>query len=320
MIRRKIVTRPGAQRRGGLLHLPVELEQHRLHGAHHERQRDEQQGDHDADPGVGDVDADRALGPVQRSSTRPATIVGSANGRSISVSTTRLPGNSSRTSTHAISVPITSVDERDDDRRDDRQLERGPASGVVTASQNAPSPSSCRAPHHRRERDEHDHAQVEHRRCRRPSWSGPPRRRRAAAGPAGGDGARPGRVSHAAQHSCSTETPSVRSMSAMMLALRVEELRHDLVPAAEVVDGEQARSARELSAASTPVDHRPVAVVGEDLLRLRGDRKSRNAWASVRVLGVRGDRDRVLDQDRLRRARRSRASCPFCWAKIASFS
>ena len=45
MMRRKIVKRPGAERRGRLLHLPVELEQHRLHGAHHEGQRHQQQGD-----------------------------------------------------------------------------------------------------------------------------------------------------------------------------------------------------------------------------------------------------------------------------------
>src|SRR5690349_17533565 len=39
----------------------------------------------------------------------PATIVGSANGRSISALMNRLPGNSSRTSTHAISVPNTTL-------------------------------------------------------------------------------------------------------------------------------------------------------------------------------------------------------------------
>src|SRR5437763_13840352 len=39
----------------------------------------------------------------------PATIVGSAKGRSMSALTTRLPGNSSRTSTHAINVPVTAL-------------------------------------------------------------------------------------------------------------------------------------------------------------------------------------------------------------------
>ena len=60
MIRRKIVKLAGAERRGRLLHLAVELDQHRLHRAHDERQRHEQQRQHDADARVGDVDADRA--------------------------------------------------------------------------------------------------------------------------------------------------------------------------------------------------------------------------------------------------------------------
>ena len=38
-----------------------------------------------------------------------ATIVGSANGRSISALTNALPRKSSRTSTHAISVPVTTL-------------------------------------------------------------------------------------------------------------------------------------------------------------------------------------------------------------------
>jgi hypothetical protein len=46
-------------------------------------------------------------GPYRVRSVRPATIVGSANGRSISELTIALPRNSSRTSIHAITVPIT---------------------------------------------------------------------------------------------------------------------------------------------------------------------------------------------------------------------
>src|SRR3984957_20356804 len=46
-------------------------------------------------------------GPYSASSVRPATIVGSANGRSISALMIRLPGKSSRTRTHATIVPIT---------------------------------------------------------------------------------------------------------------------------------------------------------------------------------------------------------------------
>ena len=46
-------------------------------------------------------------GPYSAISVSPATIVGSANGRSIRELTNRLPGNRSRTRTQAISVPIT---------------------------------------------------------------------------------------------------------------------------------------------------------------------------------------------------------------------
>ena len=46
-------------------------------------------------------------GPYSAMIVRPATIVGSANGRSTSASTTPMPGKRSRTSTQAISVPMT---------------------------------------------------------------------------------------------------------------------------------------------------------------------------------------------------------------------
>ncbi len=49
----------GAERRRGLLDLAVDLLQHRLHGAHHERQADEDQRDDDAERRVGDLDAER---------------------------------------------------------------------------------------------------------------------------------------------------------------------------------------------------------------------------------------------------------------------
>jgi hypothetical protein len=48
-------------------------------------------------------------GPYRAISVRPATIVGSANGRSMIELMIRLPGNSSRISTHATSVPITAL-------------------------------------------------------------------------------------------------------------------------------------------------------------------------------------------------------------------
>ena len=52
-----------------------------------------------------------------RGATRPATIVGSANGRSMIALTNDLPRKSSRTSTQAMIVPSDGVDERDERRR-----------------------------------------------------------------------------------------------------------------------------------------------------------------------------------------------------------
>src|SRR4029078_7539300 len=49
------------------------------------------------------------LGPYSASRVSLATIVGSAKGRAISELTSPLPGNSSRISTHAISVPNTAL-------------------------------------------------------------------------------------------------------------------------------------------------------------------------------------------------------------------
>ena len=49
----------GAERGGGFLDLAVDLLHDRLHGAHHERQADEDQRDDDAERRVGDLDAER---------------------------------------------------------------------------------------------------------------------------------------------------------------------------------------------------------------------------------------------------------------------
>ena len=69
-------------------------------------------------------------------------MVGSANGRSIIELTMRLPGKSSRTSTHAMIVPITTlisatITETNNVTRNDAK-----ATGAVTASQNPEIPSS----------------------------------------------------------------------------------------------------------------------------------------------------------------------------------
>src|SRR4051794_21155471 len=80
-------------------------------------------------------------------------------------------------------------------------------------------------------------------------------------------------------------------------ARRVEELVVDLAPAAEVVDREQRLRRRELLGVDEALRHRPVAVLGVDLLRLVGV-QPREELGGLR-LGVLGHGRRVLDEDRL---------------------
>src|SRR3954447_15732771 len=72
----------------------------------------------------------------------PATIVGSANGRSISALTNALPRKRSRTSTHATSVPATALTAATRIDRTSVSLSAATACGAVTASQNAARPPS----------------------------------------------------------------------------------------------------------------------------------------------------------------------------------
>ena len=97
--------------RGRLLHLGVELEQHRLHGAHDERQRHEQQRQHDAGAACRRGRAERAVRPVQREQ-RQAGDDRRQRERQVDRARRRraCPRNSSRTSTQAISVPSDRVD------------------------------------------------------------------------------------------------------------------------------------------------------------------------------------------------------------------
>src|SRR5437762_5749546 len=70
----------------------------------------------------------------------PATIVGRANGRSIRALTARLPGNSSRTSTQAISVPTTRLTATTSRATAKVSRSAARAWGVVAACQNAAAP------------------------------------------------------------------------------------------------------------------------------------------------------------------------------------
>src|SRR4051794_4416162 len=72
----------------------------------------------------------------------PATMVGSAKGRSISELTTPLPGNSSRTSTQAISVPATALTVTTINEAINVSSSAETACGLDTAFQNPSSPLS----------------------------------------------------------------------------------------------------------------------------------------------------------------------------------
>src|SRR3954451_4390048 len=74
------------------------------------------------------------------SSTIDATIVGSANGRSMTALTRLLPRKSSRTSTQAINVPVTTLMSATMAEITTVMTSAAIAAGAVIASMNAPGP------------------------------------------------------------------------------------------------------------------------------------------------------------------------------------
>src|SRR5271167_385918 len=80
------------------------------------------------------------FGPYSASNTTLATIVGSANGRSITASTRRWPGKSSRTSTQATSVPKTTLITVTTEETVSVTRNDSSADGDVTADTNAAQP------------------------------------------------------------------------------------------------------------------------------------------------------------------------------------
>ena len=111
-MRRNVVNLLGAERRGGLLHLHVELDQHRLHRSHDERQRHEQQGDDDTGACVGQLESDRALGAVESQQHESGDDRRQGERQVDERVDDALARKSSRTSTQAISVPITALSRR----------------------------------------------------------------------------------------------------------------------------------------------------------------------------------------------------------------
>ena len=106
MIRRKIVTAAGAERRGGLLHLAVELDQHRLHRADDEGEGDEEQRQRRRATCVKAMSM--PIGPVVAVEREQRQAGDDRRQRERQVDhrvDDALPRNSSRTRTQAMSVP-----------------------------------------------------------------------------------------------------------------------------------------------------------------------------------------------------------------------
>src|SRR4051795_11693931 len=197
----------------------------------------------------------------------PATIVGSANGRSISALTNALPRKRSRTSTHATSVPATALIAATRIDRTSVSLSAATACGAVTASQNAARPPSV-------ERATTAASGIStitlSHSVATPSASVPDppgaaeetaRRRAVGVGAAGA----------AVRASLGSGDPRRLLDLRDRPRVRVEELVVDLRPAAEVADREEPLRRRELG--RVRVEHllvdRAVAPVGELLLRGR---------------------------------------------------
>src|SRR4029453_17081766 len=219
--------------------------------------------------------------PYRASRVMPATIVGRAKGRSMRALTTRLPGNWSRTSTQAMTVPMTTMPAATS--RDTVRVRRSAARawGWVAAAQKAPQPSwpdrqttavSGRTTIRLRYR-----VTVPRSSAAPPRTCSPTRRRLTALA--------------ANRHAHLALDPGHDA------ALLVEELLVYLGPAAHVLDGEQAGRLGEVGAGRGRLVDRPVALLGVQLLgRLRSEEvHERLGLGRVPTLGQ--DRDRVLDQD-----------------------
>src|ERR671910_951917 len=233
-------------------------------------------------------------GPYRARRVSPATIVGSANGRSISELTTFLPGNSSRTSTHAISVPKNALTITTISDAISVSLSAATASGLVTAFQKPSVPFS-------KDLKTTAASGISATTLRYAMATPRPR-----AAPGIGRALGP-RLTGAAGGGAASEVASVGG-SALPLGLEdlrhdallgVEEVRVDLVPASELGDLEQAGRRRELVGPLRALHDRAVALADEDLLGLSGVEEVHEALRELGVTGLGRGRDRVLDQQRL---------------------
>src|SRR5204862_1297755 len=217
----------------------------------------------------------------------PATSVGSANGRSVSALTKRLPGNSSRTSTQAISVPNSTLIAVTSSAESSVSFSAATDCLLETVSQKWAMPPSV----------DFDTTAA--------SGSSTIRLSHAVAIPSP---SAPGRPIAAAARRRGSEAVSASAGSGDSRrlfdlgdrpVLRVEEVLHDLVPSTEVVDGEQGLGVREPRGELRRhrLHDRAVTVLGEHGLRRR---RPEVVEELLRLgLGLGRDRDGVLDQDRL---------------------
>src|SRR3954447_6653345 len=227
----------------------------------------------------------------------PATIVGSANGRSISALTAPLPRKRSRTSTHATSVPATALMAATRIDRTSVSFSAATACRFVTASQNA-----CRPPPAERRRTAASgiRTMTDSHSVATPSESAPDppgaaeeSARRRAVGSADCADPDPPALSASLRSGDPRRLLDLRDRA----LVRVEELVVDLRPAAEVADREEALRRRELRLVrgEDRLVDRAVAPVGERLLGVGREREVEERLGLLRVARPRDDRDRVLD-------------------------
>src|SRR3954468_163928 len=229
------------------------------------------------------------VGPTSASRMIPTTIVGRAKGRSMTALMAALPRNRSRTSTHAVAVPATALTAATASDVHSDSFSADTAWRLVTADQKVSRPPSV----------ERATSAASGMRTMTLSHSIAIPSPSALAPPGVTRGTR--RAARAVTASLGSGDPRVLLDGGHRALVGIEELVVDLAPVTEVADGEQAAGGRELRRvlAQDRLVHGPVAPVGELLLGRRGEGVVEERLGLRGVLGLRDDRDRVLDQDRL---------------------
>src|SRR5215207_1549792 len=209
----------------------------------------------------------------------------------MTASASRFPRTSSRTNTQAISVPNTALITETITAAPTVNRIAAAASGVVTASQNRSKPSSVA-------RHATTLSGMSTTRLNQiiatPTPSGVPPRERA---PARKGRPGTGRPFKAAVVLATGRDPDAAFDLGHDAVLRVEEPVGHLGPAAEVGDREEALGGGEVEGALDTLDDRPVAVLGEDRLRLRCPQVVQERLGLLGMLRALGHRHWVLDED-----------------------